>query len=90
MLLCLEVLETKGKVPEILANVCRNLEIICLAPSFAVQVVKQVCGRPVLTGKLESLSAQMLLPYRPAVSNIPDYSERERTVLIWGRHLKCL
>lgn len=53
MLLCLEVLETKGKVHEVLSNVCRNLEIICLARSFVVHAVKQVCGRPVLTGKLE-------------------------------------
>ena len=34
--------------------------------------------------------AQMLLPYRRAVSNIPGYNEREKTVLIRGRHLKCL
>lgn len=84
MPLCLEALETKGKVHEVLANVCRNLEIICLAPSFAVQVVKQVCGEPVLTGKLESSSAQIYLLNRTGMSNVPDYSKRERTVLIQG------
>lgn len=84
MPLCLEALETKGKVHEVLANVCRNLEIICLAPGFAVQVVKQVCGETVLTGKLESSSAQMYLLYRTGMSNVPDYSKRERTVLIQG------
>lgn len=51
-LLCLDILETKGKVHEVLAKICRNLEIICLASSFALQVVKQAYGRPVLIGKL--------------------------------------
>jgi len=33
--------------------------------------------RPVLTGKLESLPAQMLMPCRTAGSYIPDYNERK-------------
>lgn len=90
MLLCLEVLETKCKVHEVLANYAEIWKLSVLLLVLLYKVVKQVCGRLVLTGKLESLSAQMLLRYRAAVNNIPGYSEGERTVLIQGHSLKCL